>query len=397
MCAMRFAPGILVLATAVSLSGQTTSFQVHGFLSLRAIRVDSQPSWSEHGFGRFDVGGASASETRTVNLDVAQLGFDWTPSKWFLVHADGLARREPGGTVGKRAGLVQAYADIYNDQFRLRAGSFWLPTSRENVDALWTSRYTITTSALNSWIAQEVRPLGIDLQYSPGFYVSMGVTAFRDNDTMGTVLAQRGWSLGNRISVYDETIAVPAPDLRTRPIGPDLDDRSGFAGRIRVSLPERAMLQVTHVDNRAVIGTGQPPDDPWRTKFTIVGLEAGARSPNTVAAEWSSGDTTLGFPDGTYRLDFETAYVLLSRKQGADRYTVRLDRFSTRSHIHSPDDASRENGHAVTVAWLREFGPHLRGGLEYAKVKGERLQAALSGFDQQTGGSTITAELRLGF
>ena len=35
---------------------QQSSFQLHGFLSGRAIYVKSQPSWTEHGFGRFDVG-----------------------------------------------------------------------------------------------------------------------------------------------------------------------------------------------------------------------------------------------------------------------------------------------------------------------------------------------------
>ena len=116
---------------------------------------------------------------------------------------DGLARHEQSGTVGKRAGIVQAYADLSISALRLRAGSFWLPTSRENVDPLWTSRYTITYSALNSWIGQEVRPLGADLQFSPNFYFTMGATAFRGNDTMGTLLASRATCARRR--------AIPQP------------------------------------------------------------------------------------------------------------------------------------------------------------------------------------------
>ncbi|MGZ7039202.1 MAG: hypothetical protein ACXVJO_13600, partial [Thermoanaerobaculia bacterium] len=139
---MRFAITLALCSITAALHAQSSSFQLHGFLSARAIRVTSQPSWTQNAFGRFDVGANTADDTRTVNLDVAQLGFDWKPASWLLIHADGVARREPSGTAGKRAGIVQAYADIGTDHLRLRAGSFWLPTSRENVDPLWTSRYT---------------------------------------------------------------------------------------------------------------------------------------------------------------------------------------------------------------------------------------------------------------
>jgi len=105
---MRLAAALLFSACCTSAFAQSPSFQWHLFLSAREVRVKAQPSWAEGGFGRFDVGATSADSTRTLNTDVAQLGFDWTPVRWLLLHADGVARREPSGTVGKRAGLVQA-------------------------------------------------------------------------------------------------------------------------------------------------------------------------------------------------------------------------------------------------------------------------------------------------
>ena len=367
------------------------------FLSARETRVKAEPSWAQGGFGRFDVGAKSADSTRMVDTEVAQLGFDWTPTRWLLFHADGIARREPSGTVGKRAGLVQAYADLFTEHIRLRAGTFWLPTSRENVDPLWNSRYTITYSALNSWIAQEVRPVGVDLQFSPGFYFSAGATAFRGNDTMGTVLAARGWTIGNRLSVYNETIAVPPPDNITRPIGSDLDKKTGFSERARVQLPERALLQFTHVDNRSTLVPGEAPDYPWQTKFNILSGEVGSTSPTTIAAEWMKGRTTLAFPGGTFALDFDTEYLLVSRKYGKDRYTTRIERFSTESRKRHANDSSKENGKAYTVSWLHDVSEHARIGFEYVKVDGDRPGAAGAGFDPRTGGSTITIELRLAY
>lgn len=358
--------------------------------------MKSQPSWTEGGVGRFDAGAASPDNERTVGLVTAQAGFDWTPLRWLAFHADGVARKEPSGTRGNRGGIVQAYADVYNEQWALRVGSFWLPTSRENVDPLWNSRYTITYSALNSWIAQEVRPIGLDLQYKPSFYVTLGATVFRGNDTMGTELAARGWTLGNRIAVYDEALPLPYP-ATTKPFWHDLDGRNGYAERIRVQLPERASLQVTHIDNRAALIPFVKGQVPWQTRFDIVGGTVGAAGPMTLSAEWSKGWTTVGFPGGSYTMDFDTAYVVLSRRQGSERFSVRAEHFATRSHRRTPGDSAREDGRAFTAAWFHEFDPHWRTGLELVRATGDRPGVEYDGFDPRTGGSTVTAELRYSF
>ncbi len=388
---------ILLCAGARPLFAQSSSLQFHGFLTARGVRVKAQPSWTEAGYGRFDVGAASPDDHRTVNIEVAQLGADWTPTSWLVLHADGLARREPSGTRGRRTGLVQGYADLYNDHWRLRLGNFWLPTSRENTGPLWTSPYTITYSALNTWIGEEFRPTGADLQFSPNFYVTFGATAFRGNDTMGTELAARGWTFGNRLTVYDEALPLPPPDTTTKPIMHDLDHRNGYAERVRLQLPERAMLQVAHIDNRAELRPEIDGQTPWQTRFNVIGASAGQSGPTTVAAEWSSGWTAVGFPGGSFRLDFNTAYVLLSKKTGSDRWTARFDRFSTKSHARTGYDSNYESGHAVTVAWLHDMSEHLRAGIEYARVKGDRAGLDEAGLNPNTGGSTITAELRYGF
>jgi hypothetical protein len=392
---MRFRSIIaLLMLLAGSASAQSLTFRLHGYLTAREVYVDAPPSWSSGAFGRFDVG-AQRGDARLVNVDIGQLGVDWTPRSWLALHADGIARREPHETSGNRAGLLQAFADVYNEKWRVRAGMFWLPTSRENVDPLWTSRYTITQSALNSWIGQEVRPIGVDLQYAPNFYATFGATVFRGNDTMGTLLSEHGWTFGNRLSTYDETIAVP--DGVTRPIEHDLDGRNGYALRARVQIPEVAMLQVTRIDNRAALVPEIDGQGPWRTRFDIVGATVGLTSPTTVSAEWAHGSTAVAFVGGSFTLNFDTAYVLLSHVHERDRWSARIERFSTGDREHAPDDSSREHGHAVTLAWLREAGDHVRLGLEYAYAHGDRIGATAFGDDARTGGSTVTLEARYGF
>jgi len=106
-----------------------------------------------------------------------------------------------------------------------------------------------------------------------------------------------------------------------------------------------------------------------------------------LAAEWMSGDTTVGFPGGTFTLDFDTVYLLGSYKHEHDRISARVEQFST---------SDSEDGHAWTVAWFRERNANLRAGIEYVHVSGER--PGPDGFGvAHTGGSTLTIELRYQF
>lgn len=392
-------PALATLLIVVALPLSAQPFSVHGYLAARGISVKSAPSWTEGGEGRFDAGAAWEDDRREVSVNVAQLGFDWTPARWFTLHADGVARHEPSGTGGSRGGVVQAYFDVFTDHVRLRAGSFWLPTSRENTDRFWNSPYMISYSALNAWIGQEVRPTGVDLQYSPNFYVTAGATVFRDNDTMGTALAARGWTSGSRLSVYDEDLPLPY-DGTTTPFTRDLDGDNGYAGRIRLQLPERAMLQVTRIDNRAELVPLIRGHEPWRTRFDVVGAQWGITAPTTVAAEWASGWTAVGFPGGSFTMDFETSYILLSHERGKNRWSARAERFSTGAHGGSARDRSREEGDALTFAWLRQLGRDVPGrtsplrlGVEYAHIN-----ATPGEFTERAGGgSQVTVELRYGF
>ncbi len=386
----------LLIELVFACAANAQQFKLLGFLSAREAYVKAPPSWTHGSFGRFDVGADSAGDTMFRSTGVAQIGAEWSPTTWLTGHAQVLARSEPSGTQGKRFGFVEAYADLHTERWHLRAGEFFLPTSRENTDPLWTSPYTITWSAINTWMAEEVRPIGADLQFAPNFYATFGATAFRGNDTMGTLPAARGWGFGNRLSVYDEDIAVPPPQGSTKPIGSDLDGKWGFSERVRLSLPERAMLQVTHLDNRSEL-VDRRGQIPWQTTFNHAGGQLGTTGPATLAAEWLSGETTVGFPGGTFTLDFQSIYLLGSYKTGHERISARIERFSTRNHVRSNPDFARENGHAFTVAWFHEPGDHARYGLELIKADGNHPGATGIGVSLNTGGTMITAEARYRF
>jgi hypothetical protein len=406
---------VALLAIATSAGAQTKSFTLDGFLMGRGIRATGQPSWMQGGFGRLDYGGTGVDETRSLSQAIAQLGADWIPNKYFDVHVSGLARTRPAADRGKTAGLTEAFVDgrLFLgsvDELRLRAGQFFLPTSRENRGALWSSPYTVSFSAINNWIGQEVRPVGLDLEWKRGFYLTFGATAFRNNDTMGTLLAWRGWTVGDRLTVYDEVLPLPPIESLTtndflgfqRPDGTvpferDLDKRTGFSERVRFTLPERGMIQLLHLDNRGdlLLYRGEYA---WKTKYDQISAQIGEPEGLLAAAEWLSGETAMGLPEFPHvDVGFRAAYVLLTRKQGRTRLSLRGDTFATTDRVHAATNEYGEHGHAITAALLYDLTQQLRGTVEWTRISGDRRAAEESGFNPNVTGKTVIAELRYSF
>ena len=406
---------LALLAFTTSAGAQSKSFTIDGFLIGRGIRATGQPSWLQGGFGRLDYGGTGVDETRSVSQTIAQVGADWTPSKYFDVHVSGLARTRPEQERGKSAGLTEAYVEgrlFFGsvDQLRLRAGQFFLPTSRENRGPLWSSPYTVSFSAINTWIGQEVRPVGLDLEWQRGFYFTFGATAFRNNDTMGTLLAWRGWSVGDRLTVYDEVLPLPPLESLTTtdfaafqrrdgtvPFERDLDGRTGYSERVRFTLPERGMIQLLHLDNRGDILLYRG-EYAWKTKYDQVSAQWGNPEGALVAAEWLGGETAMGLPEFPHvDVGFRAAYLLLTRKQGRTRLSLRGDTFATTDRVHAATNEYGERGHAVTAAVLYDLTKQLRATIEWTRITGDRAAAEESGLDPNVTGKTLIAELRYSF
>lgn len=357
------------------------TLDLNGFVSLRGMNATGPTSWTEGGWGRLGAGG-----DRDEAIGVAQLAIDWTPAKWFDVHVSGGARRDPGG---EQEGLIEAHADLRAsfgfDELQLRAGQFFLPTSRENKDDLWQSPYTIHFSALNSWIGEEFRPLGADLQYrhvnGRGHAITAAATAFRGNDTMGALLAWRGWATGDRLTTYGEVL--PLPPLQTlprffplqrdgtQPFGRDLDGNTGYSARLRYAVPQRGNIQYTFVDNRGdrALHRGEYA---WATSFHLLGAEIGNADRVIVATEYMRGRTGMGHAPAFVDSGFYAAYALLSVKRNRNRWSGRYEIFETSEEDFSIAELNEENGRAWTFTWLFELTEHARLGAEFEQVVGDR-------------------------
>ncbi len=368
---------LLLLLLATTASAQQT-FDLQGYVAARAINATGPESWVDGGWGRLESGG-----DQDEFAGVAQAGIDWTPSRHFDLHVSGAARDDA-------AGLVEAHANVRAifglDEVRLRAGQFFLPTSRENKDPLWASPYTIHFSALNSWVGEEVRPIGLDLEWrhttGRGHVLTTAATAFRGNDSMGALLAWRGWSVGSRLSAYDEVLPLPPlesldrffahqRDDGTKPFGADLDGKTGYAGRVRYSLPPRASVQYTYLDNRGdrLLYRGEYA---WETSFHLIGAEFGDPDAFAVAAEYMKGKTGMGTLPAFVQADFYAAYALISEKRGRNRWTARYELFDTTEKDFSPAESNDENGRSWTLTWMFDVAANTRLAAEFTQFTGAR-------------------------
>ena len=302
--------------------------------------------------------GANPLEGDSISAQI-QAGIDWSPSPTFLAHLHLLARTDDGhsrrGHAGTPEGYVEAHLPAGGSRVKLRAGAFFLPTSRENTDALWENAYAISSSALNSWFGEEFRPIGLDVTWLRGG-ARIGATAFRGNDTFGALPLDPGWSLhdrwillGQKVQTGDDYTSVSA----------ETDRRLGWSARAGWS-SHRFSVLFTHLDNRSD-GLRHGDLYNWRTRFEVAGFDY-SRADWTVAGETGWGPTELFYPGGSFRANLRASYLLLSRRLRRGRATARFDAFSNRA----------SHKHALTLAAFWTPVPKLSVGIELSAGGGEQ-------------------------
>jgi hypothetical protein len=340
----RRGPAIAIVLAVTALGHATPvragDFQVSGFAAVRGTTPADNP---------LEADGAAAQ---------VQAGLDWSPSPRFLAHLHLLARTDDGesrdGHFGTPEAFVEAHLPAGRSRFKVRAGAFFLATSRENVDALWENAYAITSSALNSWFGEELRPIGLDVAWMRG-PVLVGATVFRGSDTFGALPLDPGWSLHDRWTLLGQEVRTGD---RYASVSANEDGRLGWSARAGLSTQSLTIL-FTHVDNRSD-GKVHGDLENWKTRFEVVGLDY-KRGEWALAAETGWGPTDLFLPGRTIHADLRAGYLLVSRRFGNGRATARYDDYS--------DGEAR--GQVLTLAGSWSPHPRLTLAVELAAGSGE--------------------------
>jgi hypothetical protein len=127
---------------------------VDGGIDLRWVHATSERSFLNGGLGdlRFDPGHEG------VRLGRALLAANWRVTDLATVHADFDAY---GDHDRNSVDVSEFYLDVRpfpttSVRWRARVGAFFMPISLENRGTGWTAVYSITPSAVNTWLGEEL-------------------------------------------------------------------------------------------------------------------------------------------------------------------------------------------------------------------------------------------------
>src|SRR5580700_5713340 len=141
---------------------------LHGVVDWRAAAADGEPSFTTFGFGKFRYGGGDHGDY-DPKAQIALAAVEWTPR----LNWDWSAVVDAGHQPGQEnwLDLYQAYLIFKplprsSTRFRARIGYFYPPVSLENDAPVWGVTNTITPSAINSWIGEEVKVAGAEATIS---------------------------------------------------------------------------------------------------------------------------------------------------------------------------------------------------------------------------------------
>ena len=301
-------------------------------------------------------------------------------------------------------------------RYRLKAGAFYPRISLENVDAGWSSPYTLNSSAINTWVAEEIRTIGaeVSMRRRPeslgGAHVfELDVAAFVGNDPAGSLLAWKGWSVHDRQSRFGDELPLPpmpllepgrmfeAQDPYVAPFR-EIDGRAGYYVNAQWRYANRFLIRAMHYDNRAdptVLENGQYA---WATKFEHIGLQTTLPGEIGLIVQWMFGSTVMGpVINGAHVVDteFDSEFILLTRAFDRSRFAIRYDHFEMTQNDQTPEENNPEKGHAWTFSY--QFGLSKRASItaEWLSIKTHRCAFLYYGLPETVTETQLQLTLKL--
>ncbi|MBV9018745.1 MAG: hypothetical protein JO058_24110 [Alphaproteobacteria bacterium] len=341
-------------------------FLVNGFVDAGGAASSSERSWLKGGYGKLDDGGSGGQGPAFVAQGVADLRVRFDPA----VSAFATVRLAPDQHAP--FDVLEAYGRYQPVStpewlWSWKVGAFFPPISLENESVGWSSPWTLTPSAINSWVGDELRTLGtestLEWRYRTGRLGLVGA-AYGFNDPAGNLLAQRGWAFDSRpAGLFGEP---RQPDdfpgeraIREEPFK-EIDGLPGWYAGASWRQDGVGRLTALYYDNRANPAEHIGGDFGWRTKFTSLGLET-YLGDVVILTQAIAGTTDIQPFDSFHSTtEFQAVYLLAGYYFDEFRIAGRVDVFATQQHDTFGVRGPGEQGRAFTVSgswtpvnWLR--------------------------------------------
>jgi hypothetical protein len=281
--------------------------------------------------------------------------------------------------------LTEAYLEyrpypVAGFRTRVRLGAFYPPMSLENRALGWETPYTITPSAISSWVGEELRTIGLEGQVDwlgtrMGHSLDLQLTGalYGWNDPAGTMIALNGFVFDDRqTTLFGRVNKQTGADVDpVREMFHEMDHRPGYYVGGQVRYLDRAVLNVLHYDNRAdpTARVEKLNNYAWDTTFDAAALRIETPQEWTLLLQWLDGSTVIEPNNFHLQWDFESSSALLSKGFGHHMLTARYDSFEVKMGAWS--NPGSENGHAWTAAYSFEPGNSWRFMLEWLRVRSD--------------------------
>ena len=349
---------------------------------------NSEPSFFDKGNGIF----RSHNGSLLLNQAIVASDFDLPGPLSFHSVVNGYSDGD------KNIGITQAfftYKPLSPNTYTLssRAGFFYPKLSVENTDIGWLSKHFINSSAINSWIGEELRVPGLEITLSRSarkakspWSLKFTSAIFKGNDTTGTLLAWRGFALHDRQTLHHERVefanlpSVTNPEPFNAPSWTEpfteIDGRTGYYLGTQAQYRRQLDIRYFYYDNRAnPLIVNEQRLYAWRTRFHSLASRYLVNKQTEISFHFMVGTTEMG--KRQVYADFLAAYLAYSRQQGSHRYSMRLDVFDVKEDDYLPSDYNDSHGIAITTNWSYALSKSWSASLEavYAKHRFENRRS----------------------
>lgn len=413
---LRTSIALVLAAGCLAHADEPSRYRLDIGADLSFVEASGYPSWAEGSAGklRYDA------DNDGLVLSQAYLDYSLRLADTLDLHTVALAYSDD---IGSTVDMSEAYLEwrpltLTENRYRMKVGAFYPRVSLENTGPGWTSPYTISPSAINTWIAEEFRTFGAEFSLSrkPRFLggshtLSLQAAAFYLNDPAGTLLSWKGWSVHDRQTRFGDDLPLPpvpqiqpgmAFDLQDPYLDPfrEIDDRIGYYVNGEWVVGNRFLLRIMHYDNRADPESYEDGQFGWRTKFDHLGVQATLPGDVGLIGQWMQGSTVWGWYFNGVRAvdaDFYSGYLLLTKALQRHRLSLRYDTFDVSENDDFPLDENSEYGHAWTIAYQYSATDYAKLTIEWLQIETYRDAWEYFGLQDEKTESQLQVSLRLNF
>ncbi len=283
-------------AALVLVAPGARALQWDASLDLRLVGADAPTSYIDGGLGVLRYG----DNRDGLQLGRARLALAQDIGDFLSVKVDasswGQHDRSP-------VELTEAYLQLHpyplgDWRARVKLGAFYAPMSLENRADGWESPYTLSSSAMDSWVAQELRTIGTELKLEwlgthsgHDFDIGAVVGAYGWNQGAGTALTTAGFTITDWQGSLFGRVGRPGGVTGAIDEYQQFDKRAGTYVGLDVRYLDRITVEGLHYDNHA----NPSADDEvtgkyaWQTRFDTAGVRAENDSGWTAIIQWMAG------------------------------------------------------------------------------------------------------------